>query len=67
MSANVITGVPGDHVGDVTGLMTSRRIRPLPVVRQGRLAGVISIGDGVKAHHARRRMENRYLKTHIQS
>ena len=67
MSAKVITGVPDDHVEDVMGLMTSRRIRHLPIVHEERLVGIISIGDVVKAHHAKLRMENHYLKTYIQS
>ena len=67
MSAKVITGVPDDHVEDVMGLMTSRRIRHLPIMHEKRLVGIISIGDVVKAHHAKLRVENHYLKTYIQS
>jgi CBS domain-containing protein len=67
MSAKVITGVPDDYVEDVMGLMTARRIRHLPIVHENRLVGIISIGDVVKAHHAKLRLENHYLKTYIQS
>ena len=67
MSAKVITGVRDDHVEDVMGLMTSRRIRHLPIVHEKRLIGIISIGDVVKAHHAKLQVENHYLKTYIQS
>jgi CBS domain-containing protein len=67
MTANVITGVAEDNVEDVMGLITSRRIRHLPIVQEGRLVGIISIGDVVKAHHAQLRVENHYLKTYIQS
>jgi CBS domain-containing protein len=66
MSAKVITGDPDDQVDDVMGLMTSRRIRHLPILHEGRLVGIISIGDVVKAHHAKLRLENHYLKTYIQ-
>jgi CBS domain-containing protein len=67
MSSKLITGTPDDDVADVMGLMTARRIRHLPIVKDGQLAGMISIGDVVKAHHARLRMENHYLKSYIQS
>ncbi len=67
MSANLITVTPDEDVADVMGLMTARRIRHLPIVKDGKLAGMISIGDVVKAHHAKLKMENHYLKTYIQS
>jgi CBS domain-containing protein len=67
MSAHLITGTPDEDVADVMGLMTARRIRHLPILKDGKLAGMISIGDVVKAHHAKLKMENHYLKTYIQS
>jgi CBS domain-containing protein len=48
MTRNVITCEPGDTVGEVMSEMTNRRIRHLPVVVEGRLRGIISIGDVVK-------------------
>jgi CBS domain-containing protein len=36
-------------VTTLMGLMTERRIRHIPVVQDGKLAGMISIGDVVKA------------------
>ena len=45
--------------------LTERRIRHLPVVEQGRLCGLVSIGDVVKAHHNEICQENHYLKTYI--
>ncbi|MCO6459351.1 MAG: CBS domain-containing protein [Pirellulaceae bacterium] len=68
MSQQLVTGAPDDEVEDVMGLLTERRIRHLPVVDEdGRLAGLISIGDVVKAHHQRLSVENHYLKSYIQS
>lgn len=67
MTADVITGNLEDRVDDVMGVMTDNRIRHLPVVEEGRLAGLISIGDVVKAHHAQLSIENHYLKSYIQS
>ncbi len=67
MSVDLITGTPDDGVEDIMGLMTKNRIRHLPVLDDGRLAGMISIGDVVKAQHDRLTMENHYLKSYIQS
>jgi CBS domain-containing protein len=49
MSPNVIVGVPQDDLMSVAHTMTEKRIRHLPVVDQGRLVGIVSIGDVVKA------------------
>ncbi len=65
MSSELITAAPEDEVELVMGLMTTRRIRHLPVLRDGRLAGMISIGDVVKAQHDRLAMENRFMKDYI--
>ncbi|MEN6458020.1 MAG: CBS domain-containing protein [Thermoguttaceae bacterium] len=65
MSSAVITATPDDEVEDVMGLMTNRRIRHLPVLCNGQLVGIISIGDVVKAQHDRLAMENRCLKDYI--
>ncbi len=67
MTADVVTGSIDDKISDVMGLMTERRIRHLPVVDGGKLAGIISIGDVVKAEHSHLTMENHYLKNYIQS
>ncbi|MBI3030076.1 MAG: CBS domain-containing protein [Candidatus Rokubacteria bacterium] len=49
MTRDVITGVPEDDLLAVANLMTEKRIRHLPVVTGGKLIGIISIGDVVKA------------------
>lgn len=67
MTRDVITAQPMDKVGDVMGLMTQHRIRHLPVLDMDELAGVISIGDVVKAQHAELMAENHLLKEYIQS
>lgn len=49
MTATVITAMPSQTVDDAMRLMTTHRIRHLPVVRDGRLVGLVSIGDLVKS------------------
>ena len=48
MTKNVHTGTPETMIDEVMSLMTERRIRHLPVIEDGKLAGIISIGDVVK-------------------
>ena len=48
MTHAVVTCHPGHSVNEVMGLMTERRIRHVPVVEEGRLVGIVSIGDLVK-------------------
>jgi len=68
MTVDLATCAPGDSVQDAMGLMTQRRIRHLPVVNDdGRLVGIVSIGDLVKQQHDQLTMENHYLKSYIQS
>ena len=49
MSTPVIEVVPQNTVNDCMTLMTEKRIRHLPVVEDGALIGIVSIGDCVKA------------------
>jgi CBS domain-containing protein len=48
MTRKVITCDESDTIDQVMGVMTLKRIRHLPVASNGRLAGIISIGDIVK-------------------
>jgi CBS domain-containing protein len=48
MRMPVITCGPDEPVNSVMATMTERRIRHVPVVHEGRLVGVVSIGDVVK-------------------
>ncbi len=50
MTRNVVTCAPEDSVSGVMAEMTARRIRHLPVVENGVLIGIVSIGDVVKCH-----------------
>ena len=48
MTAKVVTCRPEDTINDVMQTMTTGRFRHLPVVKHGKLVGIISIGDVVK-------------------
>ena len=48
MRYGVITVSPDESVSRVMHLMTRHRVRHMPVLRDGKLAGIISIGDVVK-------------------
>jgi len=48
MTTRVFTCTPSDRITVVMALMTRHRARHLPVVENGRLAGIVSIGDVVK-------------------
>ena len=66
MSTDVITCSLGDGVDRLMSLMTERRIRHLPVVDDGgHLAGIVSIGDVVKARLAELEQENQALSQYI--
>lgn len=65
MTRDVITGVPEDDVMSVANLMTEKRIRHVPVVAKGKLIGIVSIGDVVKAQRDKYRGEVETLETQI--
>jgi CBS domain-containing protein len=50
MATEVFTCTRADHVDQLMHLMTDHRIRHLPVVEDGALVGLVSIGDVVKTH-----------------
>jgi CBS domain-containing protein len=62
MTAKVTTCSPNDKADDVLQLMTDGRFRHLPVVEDGLMVGLISIGDVVKARLAELAMENDALE-----
>ena len=65
MTSEVVFAAPAESVAVLMSRMTDRRIRHLPVLREGRLAGVISIGDVVKCQIAEATQEAESLRTYI--
>ena len=65
MTKEVIIGQPHDDLVAVGHIMTERRIRHLPVVDGGKLVGIVSIGDVVKAQRDRYAGEVETLQTQI--
>jgi CBS domain-containing protein len=69
MTREVVTCGLEDTLQSVMVKMTQRRIRHLPVVEQGQLAGIVSIGDAVKSRLEEVELEadvlrDSYLATH---
>lgn len=65
MTANVLFAEPGETVDSALGRMTDRRIRHLPVCRNERLVGIVSIGDLVKFKISEVEAEADGLKAYI--
>jgi len=62
MRYGAITVAPDESVSHVMALMTRHRVRHIPVVQAGKLAGIISIGDVVKYRLADLELENGVLR-----
>jgi predicted transcriptional regulator len=60
MRYGVVTVSPDESVNRVMKLMTHHRVRHMPVLRDGKLAGIVSIGDVVK-----HRLEDLELETNV--
>lgn len=67
MSSPVITVSPGDSISTCRMLMTERKIRHLPVVEQGQLVGMLSIGDLVRQVIEEQQREIDHMRQYIAS
>jgi len=65
MTSNLYTVEPTDTVDTCMALMTDRKFRHLPVMEDGKVAGVISIGDLVKAVITKQKVEIHNLRDYI--
>jgi len=65
MTAVSVTCHPDDPVDDLAALMTNNRVRHVPVLDQGRLTGIVSIGDVVKIRMEELQAEQQQLRDYI--
>ncbi|MCV7154493.1 CBS domain-containing protein [Mycolicibacterium pyrenivorans] len=65
MTTLVATCSPDDTVDSLSVLMTTNRVRHVPVVVDGRLAGIVSIGDVVKTRMEELEREQQQLQAYI--
>ena len=61
MTSPVVTARPSDRVDAALAMMTLKRIRHLPVVDDGKLHGIVSIGDLVKQRFDEKELEANVL------
>jgi CBS domain-containing protein len=66
MTSDVQTCTPDDRIDDMGATMTELRIRHLPVVVDGRVVGIVSIGDIVKWRMDELQTERDHLVGYIQ-
>jgi CBS domain-containing protein len=65
MVAEVVSCTPDDEAVTLARIMTDRRIRHIPVCRDGVLCGIVSIGDLVKARIDQLEQEREQLASYI--
>jgi CBS domain-containing protein len=65
MTKQVVTCQETDTLDELMAMMTARRFRHLPVITDGALAGIVSIGDVVKHHIAEVEMEATAMRDYI--
>jgi len=65
MTRDLFTASPEDELGEVIAAMTGRHIRHLPVVNDGRIAGVLSIRDLIRAAMEELARHNEMMKRYI--
>ena len=67
MTRNVLTCSEDDSISDIMERMTAGKFRHLPVVTDGRLAGLVSIGDVVKQRVEEIERESEAMRDYIRS
>lgn len=65
MTAKVVTCTEAMSIETAMEMMTAGKFRHLPVVEDGKLAGIISIGDVVKRHIEKMEAETRAMRDYI--
>jgi CBS domain-containing protein len=67
MTSDVLSCTSADAVTSIAATMTDRRIRHMPVIDDGALAGIISIGDVVSSQIRQLEHEREHLEQYISS
>jgi CBS domain-containing protein len=65
MTTFVATCAPTDSVDSLSALMTTNRVRHVPVMENGRLTGIVSIGDVVKTRMEELETQQEQLQAYI--
>lgn len=65
MSTDLVNCQNSDTIDELMAIMTNRRIRHLPVIEDGELAGIVSIGDVVKHRVAEVELEASAMRDYI--
>ena len=65
MTCKVVYVTPETQLNEVMTIMTEKRIRHIPVLDQGRLMGIVSIGDVVKQIASNQEVQIRTLEAYI--
>jgi len=65
MTTNLVIGVPDDDVTYAMRVMTEKKIRHLPIMDNGHMVSIITLGDLVKAQSEVRETEVRFLRDYV--
>ncbi len=65
MTTQVVTCGPNEPLDSLAAIMTERRIRHMPVVEDGKLVGIVSIGDVVKSRIEQLESDREQLESYI--
>lgn len=65
MTRHLVFCSPGDSVDSLSATMTHNRVRHIPVIENGRLAGIVSIGDVVKTRMQELESSQEHLQAYI--
>jgi CBS domain-containing protein len=66
MVKEMIVATPDDSIEYIQAIMTENRVRHIPILDRGKLAGLISIGDIMKALMTEKNVEIKYLQDYIE-
>lgn len=66
MTTDVVVGLPGDTIEQAMAVMTEQRVRHLPILSDGMLVGLVSIGDVVRAVSEKQQAEIHHMRDYIQ-